>query len=485
MPENLSHQPYDYGDPAGGEPTLGAGQPGQPRETVGALLRRTRERYRLHLHEAADQLRIRAAYLDAIERSEFRELPGPTYAVGFVRSYADFLGLDENEIVRRFKDEVEGINRAQQLHFPKPVNEAKVPGGAILLISLVLVAAAYGGWYYLTREGRSVSDLVPAVPERLQALLGTSSPAEGEGAVVAGDSPSGERAGPSTGADAGPGDSDSGADVFRSADSPQSGDVQRDTAADQRAVAGDGEDGDSASARAETGEEPDAGTTSAADAEPPAAPSDNAGDLAGADSGGDGTPPAPTDTADTLAGAGGGVSAAPNQSAQAAETAEPGDVEISEAEREGASGAQGEAAETTARADETSDDSGPPAVPQSGEGQGDADSAIPAAPTGTRTASANDGGGRVFGAGNADARIILRATADSWVQVRGPDDSLLLTRVLHAGDVYRVPNRDGLILHTGNAGGLEVSVDGGPVASLGESGEVRRNIPLAPSELRR
>ena len=46
-------------------------------------------------------------HLKAIEDSRFQELPGPTYAVGFVRTYGSYLGLDGEDVVRRFREEYE------------------------------------------------------------------------------------------------------------------------------------------------------------------------------------------------------------------------------------------------------------------------------------------------------------------------------------------------------------------------------------------
>src|SRR3546814_425857 len=91
---------------------------------------------------------------------------------------------------------------------------------------------------------------------------------------------------------------------------------------------------------------------------------------------------------------------------------------------------------------------------------------------------------QVFGQENENARIVIRATADSWVEVRAPGGEILLTRVLRTGDVYRVPDRAGLTLLTGNAGGLDIAVDGAPVPPLGPPGSVRRNVALDPAGLR-
>jgi len=90
---------------------------------------------------------------------------------------------------------------------------------------------------------------------------------------------------------------------------------------------------------------------------------------------------------------------------------------------------------------------------------------------------------QIYGRGNVDARIILRATQDSWVQVRDRNEDLLFTRVLRAGDSYQVPNQFGLTLLTGNAGGLEVEVDGTVLGALGPVGTVRRNVALEPAGL--
>ena len=56
-------------------------------------------------------------------------------------------------------------------------------------------------------------------------------------------------------------------------------------------------------------------------------------------------------------------------------------------------------------------------------------------------------------------------------------------RVLRAGDSYQVPNQSGLTLLTGNAGGLEIEVDGTVLGALGPVGTVRRNVALEPAGL--
>jgi cytoskeleton protein RodZ len=109
---------------------------------------------------------------------------------------------------------------------------------------------------------------------------------------------------------------------------------------------------------------------------------------------------------------------------------------------------------------------------------------IPAPPTSTRDLVLSSiRSPRTYGQNDANTRIVLRAVEDSWVQVRDHQDALLLTRVLRSGDTYYVPDRIGLTLLTGNAGGIAIEVDGVTLAPLGPVGAVRRQIALDPARL--
>lgn len=74
---------------------------------VGTLLRKTRETKEVSLEAVEEGTSIRRFYLEAIEKEDYDKLPGRVYARGFVRNYADFLGLDGDEIAARFKEEYE------------------------------------------------------------------------------------------------------------------------------------------------------------------------------------------------------------------------------------------------------------------------------------------------------------------------------------------------------------------------------------------
>jgi Flp pilus assembly protein TadD len=79
-----------------------------------------------------------------------------------------------------------------------------------------------------------------------------------------------------------------------------------------------------------------------------------------------------------------------------------------------------------------------------------------------------------------ERRIVLRASAFAWIQVRDAAGQVLLDRELRPDETWPVPNRRGLVFTTGNAGGTELVVDGVATASLGGLGVIRRNVPLDP-----
>jgi cytoskeleton protein RodZ len=60
----------------------------------------------------------------------------------------------------------------------------------------------------------------------------------------------------------------------------------------------------------------------------------------------------------------------------------------------------------------------------------------------------------------------------------------LLSRVLHAGETWPVPERPNLLLTTGNAGGTDLVVDGATTGPLGGNGAVRRDLVLDPDMIK-
>lgn len=299
---------------------------------VGAELRGVRERLGWRLQDIADRLRIRAPFLEAIEAGDLAALPAPAYAAGFIRSYAEAMGLDPEEILRRFR--AEGMTRPKQpaLTFPEPVPDRAVPPGAIVFIVAVIGIGAYFMWYRHSEHELKMAQMVPAVPAKLAPLAVPKPPTS---------APAPKPPAPAQAASAGP--------------------------AAENAVSQGG--------TGQASPAPDAGAAPAAM--------------------GNATP----------------ASLPPNSAANA--------------------------------------------------NNGTATGTPGAAPSPV-----------------ANAALVISATADSWVQVRGPTGTVLFSRVLKAGDTWSVPDQPGLTLTTGNAGGTVLIRDGVAGAPLGNPGAVKHNLPL-------
>jgi len=371
-------------------------------------LRRARAAHGQSVRAIAQVLRIRQGYIEALESGAFDQLPGTTYALGFLRTYAEYLGLDGNEMVDRFKAEVGGAEQRTELVFPEPVVEGRIPGGAVILISVALLGAAYGGWFYLSNQGRSVSDLIPAMPSQLRALVEPTQEPPVESAPV------------------------------------------RDAAA--LVVEAPAHE-----AAPETAPAP-APRVAAEATEPAPAPQVAATPLVV-------EAPAPEAT----------LEAAPEPEIVAAPEPEPEPQVVAAPEPTPQVAAVPVAAQPTPRLEAPAVAASPP--------YGEETVVIPAPPQAFNM-PANQAP-RIYGNDKRDARIVVRAKQDSWVQVRDAQDALLLTRVLRAGDVYYVPDIRGLTLLTGNAGGIEIAVDGVTLPPLGPIGAVRRQIALDPDYLLR
>src|SRR5436190_11609427 len=146
-----------------------AASPFGPR-SAGDLLWQQREALGLDLDDVALALKIKPGYLAALEAGRPDLLPGPAYAIGFVRAYGDHLGLDGNEILRRFKAESAALDMKPDLAFPMALDEQSIPGGKMLMVALILALCGYGTWYYVSTSERSRPERVPQLPPDLAAL---------------------------------------------------------------------------------------------------------------------------------------------------------------------------------------------------------------------------------------------------------------------------------------------------------------------------
>lgn len=116
--------------------------------TAGERLKEARAKLHLTLDQAASRTRIRADYLEALETMDPRGLPARAYAIGYLRTYAQFLALDPAGLVDQFKREVDTeIGRAQPSAAAKTRDPIKLPKGVFGAV-IILAAVAGAAWWY-------------------------------------------------------------------------------------------------------------------------------------------------------------------------------------------------------------------------------------------------------------------------------------------------------------------------------------------------
>ncbi len=445
-----------------GDPGAAAHLEPPAREPVGVLLKTAREAAGLTVRDVADALNIRFLYLQALEESEYGGLPGPTYALGFLRTYAQHLELDVEELIHRYKEEQAGLDKKPELVFPTPVPESKVPGAALILASVLLMGLAYGAWTFFSGDETAIAELVPAVPQRLQNLIGE----EETGAPAA---PQGEQTAPATQSGGVASLSNTSSPIFVLPRPDEESGVMPSEPADSLAAVPAPESRETMpEAGAITGAE-----VAQAESSPAAEPVETRAEALPAK-------PEPAQAAQPEETAGEPPAATPVAEAARAESPE---TQIEAAEPLAAPEPELAATPTVPEVPEVIE-APKPAVQTAAVPEAPAAETIPSAPaTEAPAPGLEEHSPKVYGAANANPRIILRAIQDSWVQVRDSEDSLLLTRLLRAGDSYRVPNRTDLTMLTGNAGGLRIEIDGNSVGTLGPVGKVRRDVALDPARL--
>ena len=439
---------------------------------LGAMMREMRENLGHELAAVAADLRIRLVYLEAIEAGRLKDLPGSAYVSGFLRSYSDYLGLDGEEIVRRFRMAGVEISNQTQLHLPSPVEEGRLPTAPVLVLAAVVAAAAYGGWYYFSSPDRDPVDKIASLPAEISRLVDGAR--ENTAQVPAATSPA---------AASGRADPASDGAFGSGAVAPTEESAGPDPSAEPAELA----------ARPEVA--PDASNTARTET-PGAAPGSVPAPLT-AESTPDAAAPETSDEntiASIAAGANAitendsGTSAAPavsEASTEPAATAEPS-AETETAPTHSAASAPPSAPNPAPVAERASEPASPPQMAESASlppvpvqqaalppRTETADTPAPPAARDTTAASP----------GSAATRIVVRAKADSFVAVLTSDNQPLFSQLMRSGDSYEVPSGVGLVLETGNAGALEITVGGRPVPAIGPSGEVRRNIPLDAARL--
>ena len=406
---------------------------------IGADLNAARLDRGIQINELSQLLRISKQYLKDIESGDFDALPGPTYVTGYLRSFAQEVGLDAVEVTQRYRVLLGAENGRPAYSFPVDTQRPQRSGAMLASIIVIFAVAGYGGWYALGK------------PDVLTALTGESEPdtvalPRVETAVTEPDDMSSPDAQP--------------VDLAL-------------PAAEAPAVPSVGADDTVTAAVDAPAVTPDVAVPSASETiatveavAPSAAETVVATDLAAG--------PVVDDDSVTRPGVGASAdltpstdmvsnSAAPATAAPALPSGSETTTDLAATDSDAVAGAQ-----APAPTDRGVDDRVASALPETADGM-----------------NAQIGTGVAFARQRApDMEITLRATGASWVEIIRNDGEEVMARLMRAGETYMVDSRDRLYLSTGNAGGLELVFNDGSVRPVGDSGEILRDLLLDVVKLR-
>jgi len=115
-------------------------------QSLGYTLRTKREKKKLSLEDVAAKLCIKEMYLKALEDGHYYVFPSRVYGIGFLRTYAKFLGLDSDLMVAEFHAETSDIKDAP-LDMPVIEKHFALPSKKTLVIVALCIALLIAIWF--------------------------------------------------------------------------------------------------------------------------------------------------------------------------------------------------------------------------------------------------------------------------------------------------------------------------------------------------
>ena len=177
----------------------------QSRGEIGRLLEHKRKERGLSLEEVEQATKIRKRYLTGLEREDYAVLPDAVYARGFLKTYANYLGLDGEALSQRLKNSTKTQRERGSDSDPTPESDFEEPlispsglraadkrkisnsAVATVMVAILALAAVIGALYFVGRGVQSTQENDPAAGEtpprqEQQNVAGTEKAPEAESA---------------------------------------------------------------------------------------------------------------------------------------------------------------------------------------------------------------------------------------------------------------------------------------------------------------
>lgn len=157
--------------------------------TAGECLKRKREELSISIKEVAEKLKIKIGHLENLEKSDYKELPPDVFVRGFIKNYAQFVGLDSEKMIsiysreKNIANKIEGKSKKNEgcLNKPPTQNSAIITPKIItaLFSLLVLLTVGYYLWHQIS-SFNSTPYLFVSSPYEDQTTIDSEITIEGE-----------------------------------------------------------------------------------------------------------------------------------------------------------------------------------------------------------------------------------------------------------------------------------------------------------------
>ena len=395
---------------------------------IGADLGAARLEAGMQLQELAQLVRISRHHLKNLEAGDFDLLPGATYVSGYIRTYSREVGLDPEVMTQRYRALLTDREAKPSYSFPVDRQQPQRSGAMMASIMVIFACLGYGGWYAAGKPDLVAALVGKAPQETVAAPQVETTATEPDNLII--------QATEQELADAAPAETSPLTETGEAA-------IQ---AVAETAILATQEDGDTAITSA----------TPQTVAPDPATMVTEPG----------------TET-EQLAAVASGTQSATGLPATTEEV--PGEDTLAAATAPSAGDVDAQTEDVAVAAADTD-------VPAA---------AVTADDTASNESAASASEDSLASTGVAYARqrvpeleITVRATSISWIEIIRNDGEEVMAKLMREGEIYVVDSRDRLYLSTGNAGGVELVFHDGAVQSVGESGEILRDLPLDADRLR-
>lgn len=160
-------------------------------ESLGEKLRLAREERGITLGEVAEQTRISSIYLESIENDDYRNLPGGIFNKGFVRSFAKYVGVNEQEALMDYNHLVSGSDLGQEpelkVYRPEVLTDDRRAGSMVptVVVAAIILAAMTAGILFLLNYLRRSPESVTSNSSKANSNITNAAPANVESTPAA------------------------------------------------------------------------------------------------------------------------------------------------------------------------------------------------------------------------------------------------------------------------------------------------------------